>query len=205
MEKINTILTFALIFATCVANCATTDSTPASEKTGLKIVYQEPFVEAGILFSYFKDDKPDLYMLPTPYLHFNLNNYISERLFYSYFLTPVAIYSMRNENGSYKVRFFQVEAGVSGSFSPVRDFWVTAGAGFAYRFLKQNSPASADPWENLSNYDKYHLFGAVSLSYWATTNAGFRLTFNAGKDYFAIHGGLVVSLSTITSKIFNRK
>ena len=204
-KKKSTLLLFLLLFSIFQAKSETVDLEKASEKES-KIVFQDSFVEAGVLFSNFKDTIPDLLIKPMPYLHFNINNYFSERLLFAYFLTPIAIFNSGNQYNTIKVRLLQVEGGISGSYSPLKNFWISAGAGLAFRFLKQYKMGFSEPWtKTKEHYNQIHIFGTASISWWPRTNFGLQFTTNIGDDYISFRGGLVFSISTVTSKFSKKK
>jgi len=203
MEKINSLLIVLLIFFTQSVCSQSLDTIQVKEKQKLKIVFQEAFVDGGVGYTYLKGNMPDLRMVTLPYLNFSLNNYLNEKVLFTYILTPVAMYASKNEFDSFRVRCFQSEIGISGSFSPYKNLWLSAGTGLAYRFAKsvknKGDWETIGDWEQLTTFEHLHLFGSTSVMYWFKTNIGFQMSGNLGKDFFAIKGGIIISLNTLQS------
>ena len=207
MEKISCILiTFLVISLTASAqptdnlNIEESNLQDTSERKKAKIIlYQEINIEGGVSIARLPNDTVNMKFAGMPFLTASLDNYLSERFLFSFFLSPISIYYSRDEYQSFQQRSFQVEAGITAGFYPIRDLRFSLGAGYAFRFFRQYKTGAESSWHKTEKKGTPGIIGYASISYWFHTNIALQCSGILTMDGYAIRAGIVINPRLISS------
>jgi hypothetical protein len=163
------------------------------------IKYSELNVEAGVGLAMVFNDTISQKLGSSPMLTFHYQNFFNDRFMYSLFLSPVAVLVTTNEMATVRERYFQIEAGITGSYSPVNNLWISGGVGYAYRLYKDYK-IGANPWEN-TNFSQPNFFVLGSAEYWFHTSAGIRATTYASMEGYGFRVGIFANFNFLLKKL----
>ena len=202
MEKIYSILIVSVL-STCFLFAQEPVKDATKSRSKFKIEYRELNVEIGANQAMIFNDTINQKFGSTPYLTVYYNNFISERLMFSMFLSPLAFHITKDDKSIFQERYTQIETGITGSISPIHNLWVSAGVGYAYR-LFQDYKSGANSWTETS-FSQPALFVVGSVEYWVRTNVGLRVTSFASVEGYGFKVGAFINVRPLIKKLKFRK
>ncbi len=167
-----------------------------------KSYYRELNIEGGLDWSMIYNDTVNQKLGTQPYVTFYYDNFISQHVRYTFFLTPVAIHQTLNHKSILRERYFQIEGGLSGGYEIVHNWWISAGGGYSYR-LHREYKMGANAWQE-TPFEQPGLYFYGSTEYWVTTSSGFRLSSLVFKDGYVFKIGVFINYNTIRNKLHKK-
>ena len=197
MEKIYSLLIILFQWATSIL--AQDSISQIQLKSTPLIKYHEFSIEGGVDLAMIFNDSISQKLGSAPLLSFYYQNYFNDRFKYSLFFTPVVIHITTNEMATFRERYFQIEGGITGSYSPFNNFWLSGGVGYAYRLYKDYK-VGANRWTE-TDFSQPNLFLVGSVEYWFHTEVGVRATYFAAMEGYGFRVGLFANFNYLLRKL----
>lgn len=207
MEKIGYIIILLLLF-TPLISAQTTDSASiensnlqirSKKKKALTVVYRETSWNGGVAFTHLPNDSISMKIKGMPFVTLSMNNYLSEQLLFSYFISPISIYQSNDEYMVFKQRCIQTELGIAGNYYLLRDLSLSLGIGGYLRFLNQHKTSGV--WQKTDKDITAGVIGYAAISYWFGTNIALQCAGIITTDGYAIRTGIIINPKLIITAL----